>query len=121
MADACAAMGRPMGSKWCLKSNNNNDDIAADEVGTVVGVLHGQGKVEVKFGQVTECFASDELFSLEAWQKREAVRFHVLSVFFSQCSPHYLTAILVHYFSVASAPESYSHTHCRVFSGEARS
>ena len=82
VTDACAAMGRPMWSKWCLKSNNNNSNIAEGEVGTVVGVLHGQGKVEVKFGQVTECFAPDELVTPEAWQKREVVRFCALSSVF---------------------------------------
>ena len=70
---ACAAVGRPMGSTWCLKSSN--DDIAAGEVGTVVGFLHGQGKVEVKFSQVTWPLAPDQLMTLQEWQKREAVRF----------------------------------------------
>ena len=80
MADACAAMGRPMGSKWCLKSNNNNDDIAAYEVGTVVGVLHGQGKVEVKFRKVTwfldpgQLITAEEKARQDAEAEREAAR-----------------------------------------------
>jgi hypothetical protein len=68
---ACAAVGRPMGSTWCLKSSN--DDIAAGEVGTVVGFLHGQGKVQVKFRSATEYFDPDQLIPLEAW-KKQAVR-----------------------------------------------
>ena len=73
VADACAAMGRRMGSKWCLISSN--DDITGGEVGTVVGILHGQGKVEVKFRKVTWPLTPDQLITPGAWQKREAVRF----------------------------------------------
>ena len=72
-AFACAAVGCPMGSKLCWTANN--DDITEGEVGTVVGFLHGQGKVEVKFSQVTWPLAPDQLMTLQEWQKREAVRF----------------------------------------------
>ena len=73
VADACAAMGCPMGSKWCL--NSSNDVITGGEVGTVVGFLHGQGKVLVKFRKVTWPLAPDRLSTPEAWREREAVRF----------------------------------------------
>jgi hypothetical protein len=74
--DACDAIGRPMGSTWCWTLSN--DDIAAGEVGTVVGFLHGQGKVQVKFSKVTWPFAPDQLITVVAWQKRIAVRFNSL-------------------------------------------
>jgi uncharacterized membrane protein YqiK len=73
VAEACAAMGRPMGSSWCWTLSN--DDIAAGEVGTVVGILQEQGKVVVKFSKVTWPMAPDQLVAFEAFQKREAVRF----------------------------------------------
>jgi len=72
-AFACAAVDRPMGSTWCWTSSNDN--IAAGDVGTVVGILHGHGKVEVKFSQVTWPLAPDQLIPPEEWQEREAVHF----------------------------------------------
>ena len=70
-AFACAAVGCPMGSKLCWTANN--DDIGKGEVGTVVGFLHGQGKVEVEFSKVTWPLAPDQLITPEAWKEREEV------------------------------------------------
>jgi len=70
-AFACAAVGCPMGSKLCWTANNHV--IGKGDVGTVVGFLHGQGKVEVKFSKVTSPLAPDQLISPEAWKEREEV------------------------------------------------
>jgi len=68
VAEACAAMGRPMGSKWCWTSSN--DTIAPGEEGTVVGYLQDDKKVEVKFSTVTERLAPDQLITFQTWQER---------------------------------------------------
>ena len=60
-----------MGSKLCWTANNHV--IGKGDVGTVVGFLHGQGKVQVKFRSATEYFDPDQLIPLEAW-KKQAVR-----------------------------------------------
>jgi hypothetical protein len=75
-AFACAAVGCPVGSRRCWTLSN--DAIAAGEEGTVVGVLHGQGKVEVKFSKVSWLLAPDQLITPEAWKEREEVRSHAL-------------------------------------------
>jgi predicted RNA binding protein with dsRBD fold (UPF0201 family) len=74
-AFACAAVGCPMRSTCCWTANN--DVIGKGEVGTVVGFLHGQGKVEVKFSKVTWPLAPDQLITPEAWKQREEVRSNV--------------------------------------------
>ena len=84
-AFACAAVGCPVGSKLCWTAKN--DDIGKGEVGTVVGFLHGQGKVEVKFSKVTWPLAPDQLITPEAWREREEVRPYALpSLFLCQLS-----------------------------------
>ena len=50
MAEACKEAGRPMGSQWCWISSDG--DIAAGEVGTVVGIeLENDKRVLVKFSK----------------------------------------------------------------------
>jgi len=66
--EACEAVGRPVGSTWCWTSSN--DDIEAGEEGTVVGFLHEDRQVEVKFSTITRPFAPNQLITAEAWQKR---------------------------------------------------
>ena len=89
VADACAKAGCPMGSKWCWISSD--DDIAAGEVGEVVGYSHEHKQVLVKFGrsghrEVTWRLAPDQLTTPEAWREREAVCVYAFFVFVSQCS-----------------------------------
>jgi hypothetical protein len=74
VAEACAAVGHPMGSKWCWTSSDAR--IAAGEVGTVVGYSHEHGQVRVKFSKGTWPLA--QLITLEAWQEREAVLSYAL-------------------------------------------
>ena len=77
-AFACAAVGCPVGSRRCWTLSN--DAIAAGEEGTVVGVLHGQGKVEVKFRKVTwfldpgQLITAEEKARQDAEAEREAAR-----------------------------------------------
>ena len=73
VVEDCALIGCPLGSKWCWTSSN--DDIAAGEVGTVVGIeLENDKRVMVKFSKGNWFISKDYLITYEVWQERQAVR-----------------------------------------------
>jgi len=76
-ANACAGMGRPIGSQWCLSPSNNS---ATDpgEVGTILGLSGvdeaGDGELKVEFTKKGAMVVQKEaLITVEAWHEYEMV------------------------------------------------
>ena len=68
----CARLGHPIGSQRCWTGSNG--DIAAGEVGTVVGLAATEkGKIVVEFGKGSWMFSSDQLISVDEHGRRAAV------------------------------------------------
>lgn len=89
VANECAAMGRPIGSQWCLSPSNNS---ATDpgEVGTILGLSGaagsgGGGELKIEFSKKgTMVVRKEALITVEAWHQYETVLhspFHLLAVF----------------------------------------
>ena len=59
----CARLGHPIGSQRCWTGSNG--DIAAGEVGTVVGLSTEKDKIVVEFKKGPRQFLTDELITVE--------------------------------------------------------
>ena len=69
VTEEAARLGHPIGSERCLAGSNG--DIAAGEVGTVVGLSATEkGKIVVEFGKNSWVFSSDQLISVEEHGRR---------------------------------------------------
>lgn len=85
-ANACAAMGRPIGSQWCLSpSNNSATDLG--EVCTILGLSGvdeaGNGELKVEFSKAgTMVVQKEALITIEAWHEYEMVLHSRRSILF---------------------------------------